>query len=287
MKYCLNNLKSIILDNSVAIEYIYIYSKFKLKKIRNHKKVKRMLNGGAVLTDGFGNLPQLTSITKHLNGLSTQLQENRQDMIILQMVADQVLKQEQGTIGHLAQTVLSHQRVDSEDYEIDHANQAAEVYDDDDEWLEVSDDDEDDNDSTCNSPLLLQSLPVDTASENLELRIELQRMKAIEEQMIDLISKFNSTADKSRIGSKNYLNNHAIVSKSLIESYETKVLLEKRTQDILSDNKAFMIEELKNLKLIVQQSSILIGNDIRHNHRKRHPNEGPSILKFTNLKENQ
>lgn len=244
------------------------------------------MNGGALYTDVSGNLPELSSMTNFVLELTGQLESNREAVSKISKAADRVVAQERHKIQKLRESYKRH----------------GEYLSSSDEEDEEDEDDEEgeapaagDQRATREKVLRVQSKkerwqskeiqkrqqqqqqehtdtepeeePKDTSAsisrENLNLRIELQRLEVLETRMTEVISRFEVATGNVRDGSQNYMREYGVASQNLVDSYESRLNLEKQTQQLLLDTRRRMTEELSSLIGIVGQSSMLMGNDIK------------------------
>ena len=270
-----------------------------------------MMNGGALYTDGSGNLPELNSLANFVADLTGRLQGNRESIAKINVVADRVIEQEREKIRRLQESCKKHDiyvedegneggQPDEEDdpalltagsnqfiteeraprvlgkkkgllnskisastddrqsKEIQRRRQslaALNLEDDEDEGVEVEED-EPEEESVADTQSTI-------SRENLNLRIELQRLEVLETRMSELVKRFEMTAVNVRDGSQNYMREYSAASQSLVDSYESRLQLEKEAQERLLEIRSRMMDELASLNGIIGQTSLIMGNDIR------------------------
>lgn len=245
-----------------------------------------MMNGGALYTDVSGNLPELSSMTNFVAELTGQLENNREAIKKINKAADRVVAQEKHKIEKLRESYKRHcddaDTHDKEDEEADSSSNADELFE---ESIPPSFDNsksENTHQSEARAPRKTskaepqgdsdvhttegtdaESTRAAVSQKNLNLRITLQRLEQLETRMTDLIKRFEGVTGSVRDGSQDYVREYKIASQTLVDSYESRLDLERQTQQKLLATRGRMLEELANLTGIVGQSSRLMGNDIK------------------------
>lgn len=91
--------------------------------------------------------------------------------------------------------------------------------------------------------------------ENLNLRVELQRLEVIEQKLTDLLGKYDIASQNVGDGARAYLREYSHASQSLIYSYEARLHEEKMLQKRLLTTRDEMMTELKNIKSLTTQAN--------------------------------
>lgn len=227
------------------------------------------MNGGAVYTDMTGNLPELSNMTKYVSKLSTQLDTNRDAITKITEVATRVVGQEREKIAKLRQSYTRHGGVEAE---------GGGTYQ---QAGDADDTDTDDNASSVDAAE--DDTHTSIAKENLDLRIELQRLEQAEIAMAALVRRFQVAASTAMTGADNYMQEYAVAAQALVHSYKSRLELEKQTQQKLKETRRAMFEELANLGGMVGQTNMLVGNELRQ--RQGQSQKQNTFLKYTKVNE--
>lgn len=161
-----------------------------------------------------------------------------------------------GTESNLANGKEDDEYVDDEEDDAEYENELEREGDG-----EITEGDDEAQDNRAEQDQVLDTQTA-ISRENLNLRIELQRLEVIEVRMADLIKRFEHSAGTVKDGSQNYMREYNVASQSLVDSYESRLQMEKTSQQKLLETRSRMLEELANLQGIVGQTSTLMGNDI-------------------------
>lgn len=95
----------------------------------------------------------------------------------------------------------------------------------------------------------------DISSENLRLRVELQRLEVIEQKITEVLGKFDMAAQNVCDGARAYLREYSHASQSLVYSYEGRLHEEKMLQERLLTTKDGMLTELNSIKSLTMQAN--------------------------------
>lgn len=221
-------------------------------------------------TDMTGNLPELSNMTKYVSKLSTQLDTNRDAITKITEVATRVVGQEREKITKLRESYTRH----GSGIEADNRSPDQQAGD-------ADDTDTDDNASSVDAAE--DDTHTSIAKENLDLRIELQRLEQAETAMAALVRRFQVAASTAMNGADNYMQEYAVAAQALVDSYKSRLELEKQTQQKLKETRRAMVEELANLGGMVSQTNVLVGNELRHRQGPSH--EQDTFLKYTKVNE--
>lgn len=93
------------------------------------------------------------------------------------------------------------------------------------------------------------------SSENLSLRVELQRLEVIEQKITDILGKYDMATQSVCDGARAYLREYSHASQSLIYSYEARLHEEKVLQGRLLTTRDGMLTELNNIKSLTTQAN--------------------------------
>ncbi|KAF5093115.1 hypothetical protein D0Z00_004238 [Geotrichum galactomycetum] len=101
------------------------------------------------------------------------------------------------------------------------------------------------------------------AQENLELKIELQRLHSVERKLTDLLTQFQYKTGEVRDISKKYTHDYKIASRKLVLSYEAQLELEYRNQDHLQRTHTQYRRRLEELKTTMENAGTFIASDVQ------------------------
>lgn len=247
-----------------------------------------------MFTDDAGNLPELTTISSFVDELAARLQANRDVLAKTGALADLCQDRERAKQVKLGESVSRHkqQRVQqAQRGQLDGgkdplassvvltrqvSGSAAAVRQEIDAeespgWrADSSDSDNADTGDTVEN-VRQQSIdlftkdgdtpreypdvdPPTTASENLALRIELQRLEHLDHTLTALVSQFTARTAVVRDGARAYLANHGRATAELVTAYEARLALERQCQARLQDARSRMLKSLGEVDAAARQT---------------------------------
>jgi hypothetical protein len=101
------------------------------------------------------------------------------------------------------------------------------------------------------------------AQENLELKIELQRLHSVERKLTDLLTQFQYKTGEVRDISKKYIHDYKIASRKLVLSYEAQLELEYYNQHHLKRAHTQYRRRLEELKTTMENAGTFIASDVQ------------------------
>lgn len=101
------------------------------------------------------------------------------------------------------------------------------------------------------------------AQENLDLKVELQRLQSIESKLTDLVTQFQYKTGEVCDISKKYMRDYKTASRKLTVSYETQLDLERRNQQHLECARVQYLHRLYEVKTSMENAGAFIASDLQ------------------------
>lgn len=101
------------------------------------------------------------------------------------------------------------------------------------------------------------------AQENLDLKVELQRLQSIESKLTDLVTQFQYKTGEVCDISKKYMRDYKTASRKLTVSYETQLDLERRNQQHLECARVQYLHRLDEVKTSMENAGAFIASDLQ------------------------